>query len=120
MFGVVLFLALQTSTEMSSPSFPVNVRGVAKIERGIKLYRFRASGGVPDTSTRCVSVYFAKPQRFTKKLLHMNGKSVLIRGTALNYFAMAAEDPVAATISRFQNECGNKFIIIIKSIKLLR
>lgn len=56
MFGVVLVLALQTSTEMSSPSFPVNVRGVAKIERGIKLYRFRASGGVPDTSTRCVSV----------------------------------------------------------------
>ena len=118
MLGLLLFLTLQMSEEASPTSFPVEVRGVAKIAQDIRIYQYRAKGRAIAQSPRCVNAYFAKPIRFGKRIRRLNGRHVVIRGTALNYFAMATEDPIAATISRFQNECGNRLVIVIKSIEL--
>jgi len=120
MLGLLLFLTLQISEEAPSTSFPVEVRGVAKIAQDIRIYQYRVKGGAADKSTRCVNAYFARPARFGKRIRRLNGRHVVIRGTALDYFAMTAEDPIAATISRFQNECGNRLVIVIKSIELAK
>lgn len=120
MLGLMLFLAVQSQIDRKSSSFPVEVRGVARIAQDIRIYQYRVKGGAVDKSTRCVNAYFARPIRFGKRIRRLNGRHVVIRGTALDYFAMTAEDPIAATISRFQNECGNRLVIVIKSIELAK
>jgi hypothetical protein len=48
------------------------------------------------------------------------GKRVYARGVLVDYIQYGASDPVDATISSVQNNCGNKYFVIFTSLSRLR
>jgi len=94
----------------------IHAEGRLDLDRHPRLYDIRVEGTslVPE-QTDCLSAAFAH-DRLYRRALRLDGRRMAVTATAVDYFAWAAADPVSATLSSLQNECGNRVVLVIHGI----
>jgi hypothetical protein len=70
---------------------------------------------IPETS--CINAVFSSSLTKTSRLrLRFNKRTMVAEGKLIDFMDNVRADPIGATVSSFQNECRNKYVLVVTKI----
>jgi hypothetical protein len=93
--------------------------GTVSHKREFMIYNYHIlKGGRLIRTSNCISAIFSvKSEEYYYKL-KLRNKKVNLTGYIVDYVSLSIDNTMEATVSNLQNRCGNKYVLLVDSIKL--